>query len=418
MKDLWSKWSSWSLILRICMGLALGIGLGYELSKIDSSLATSIGTTIPFLGTLFVSALKAVAPLLVFMLVMSALAQHKEGSETNMKHIIFLYVISTLVASAVAVVASFMFPTEIILKVPEETITSPGGIGEVIKAVLLNVVDNPIKALYNGNYIGVLAGAVVLGIALRSAGDNTKEVIGDFSNAVSKVVGWIIQLAPFGIMGLVFETVYVGGLEELESYLRLILVLVGSMFFVAFITNPIIVFMNIKKNPYPLVFKCLKESGLTAFFTRSSAANIPINMKMCEDLGLDKDTYAVSIPLGATINMAGAAITINVLTLAAAYTLGIEVDIFMAMFLGVVAAVSACGASGVAGGSLLLIPLACSLFGISEDISSQVVAVGFVVGVIQDSCETALNSSTDVLLTATADYAKKIKEGKVITLLK
>ncbi len=418
MKDFWSKWSSMSLILRISFGLALGIGLGYELSQTTASFATTLGTTIPFFGTLFVSALKAVAPLLVFMLVMSALAQHKEGRETNMKHIIVLYIVSTLVASAVAVVASFMFPTEIILKVPEETITSPGGIGEVIKAVLLNVVDNPVKALYNGNFIGVLSAAVVLGIALRSSSDNTKEVISDFSNAVSKVVSGIIQLAPIGIMGLVFETVYVGGLEELESYFRLILVLVGSMFFVAFITNPIIVFVNIKSNPYPLVFKCLKESGLTAFFTRSSAANIPINMKMCEDLGLDKDTYAVSIPLGATINMAGAAITINVLTLAAAYTLGIEVDIFMAIFLGVVASVSACGASGVAGGSLLLIPLACSLFGISEEISAQVVAVGFVVGVIQDSCETALNSSTDVLLTATADFSKKIKEGKIITLIK
>ncbi len=414
MKDLWSKWSSISLILRICFGLALGIGLGYGLSTTTSTFATGLGTTIPFFGTLFVSALKAVAPLLVFMLVMSALAQHKEGSETNMKHIIALYIISTLVASAVAVLASFMFPTEIVLKVPEESITSPGGIGEVIKAVLLNVVDNPVKALYNGNFIGVLAAAVVLGIALRTANNSTKEVIEDFSKAVSKVVNWIIQLAPFGIMGLVFETVYVGGLGELESYLRLILVLVGSMFFVAFITNPIIVYVNLRRNPYPLVFRCLRESGLTAFFTRSSAANIPINMKMCEDLGLDKDTYAVSIPLGATINMAGAAITINVLTLAAAYTLGIEVDIWMSIFLGVVAAISACGASGVAGGSLLLIPLACSLFGIPEDISSQVVAVGFVVGVIQDSCETALNSSTDVLLTATADYAKKIKEGKVV----
>ncbi len=415
MKGFWSKWSSLSLILRICFGLVVGIGLGYLLSKTTGSFATTLGATIPFLGALFVSALKAVAPLLVFMLVMSALSQHREGIETNMKHIIALYIISTLVASAVAVIASFMFPTEILLKAPEE-VSAPGGIGEVIKTVLLNVVDNPIKALYHGNYIGVLAAAVVLGVALRSASDSTKVVVSDFSNAVSSVVNWIIQLAPFGIMGLVFETVYVGGLEELKSYLNLIFVLVGSMFFVAFVTNPLIVYLNIKRNPYPLVFKCLRVSGLTAFFTRSSAANIPINMKMCEDLGLDKDTYAVSIPLGATINMAGAAITINVLTLAAAYTLGIEVDIWMAMFLGVVSAISACGASGVAGGSLLLIPLACSLFGISEDISSQVVTVGLVVGVIQDSCETALNSSTDVLLTATADYAKKIKEGKVLNI--
>ncbi len=413
MKEFWSKWSSISLILRICLGLAVGIGLGLGLSATTGSFATTLGTIIPFFGILFVSALKAVAPLLVFMLVMSALSQHKEGKQTNMKHIIVLYLVSTFIASVVAVVASYMFPTELILEATEEVV-APGGIGEVLQAVLLNIVDNPIRALSTGNYIGILASAVVLGIALRKANENTKDVILDISKAVSQVVNWVIQLAPLGIMGLVFTTVYEGGLADLQSYIKLIFVLVGSMLFVALVTNPLIVFVSTKRNPYPLVLKCLRESGLTAFFTRSSAANIPINMKMCEDLGLDKDTYAVSIPLGATINMGGAAITINILTLAAAYTLGIEVDIFMAILLSVVASISACGASGVAGGSLLLIPLACSLFGIPADVSAQVVGVGFVVGVIQDSVETALNSSTDVLLTATADYTKKIKNGEFV----
>ncbi len=344
---------------------------------------------------------------------MSALAQQSEGKKTNMKHIIILYLVSTFIAALVAVVASFAFPTT--LQFAEQAKeTAHGGIVEVLQSLLLNVVSNPIVALYEANYIGILASAVLFGIALRKASDSTKAMVLDLSNAISTIVGWVIQLAPFGIMGLIFQTVSNGGLDQLQLYLRLIVILVGCMLFVALITNPLNVFINTRRNPYPLVFKCLKDSGITAFFTRSSAANIPVNMKLCEELGLDEDTYAVSIPLGATINMAGAAITINVLTLSAAYTLGIEVDILTALLLSVVASISACGVSGVAGGSLLLIPLACSLFNIDPEISAQVVGVGFIISVIQDSCETGLNSSTDVLLTATADYSKKIKEGKAV----
>ncbi len=407
MKDLFKAWSSMSLILRISIGLVVGIVLGV--------MVPTVAAPISFLGVLFVSALKAIAPLLVFLLVMSALAQQTSGKKTNMKHIIVLYLVSTFIAALVAVVASFAFPTE--LQFQEANIdAAPGGIVEVLQSLLLNVVSNPIKALYEGNYIGILSSAVLFGIALRKASDSTKNMILDFSNAISLMVKWIIELAPFGIMGLIFGTVSQGGLGQLEAYLRLVVILVGCMLFVALVTNPLIVFLNTKRNPYPLVFKCLKDSGITAFFTRSSAANIPVNMKLCEELGLDEDTYAVSIPLGATINMAGAAITINILTLAAAYTLGIEVDILTALLLSVVASISACGVSGVAGGSLLLIPVACSLFNIPPEISSQVVGVGFVISVIQDSCETGLNSSTDVLLTATADFAKKIKEGKEVNM--
>lgn len=404
MKNMWEKWSSISLIVRILVGLVIGIALGV--------IAPTTFTFISFFGSLFVGALKGVAPILVFFLVMSAIAQHKEGSQTNMKHIIVLYLVSTFIAALVAVMASFMFPTELLLVGAPETSAAPEGIAEVLQTLLLNAVDNPVKAIYNANYIGILVAAVLFGLTLKNASESTKQVLVDMSDATSKIVRWVIELAPFGIMGLVFSTVSEGGLEILLTYSRLILVLVGSMLFVAFVTNPIIVFLNTKQNPFPLVLRCLKTSGITAFFTRSSAANIPVNMKLCEDLGLDKETYAVSIPLGATINMAGAAITINILTLAAAYTLGIEVDFVTAVLLSVVSSLSACGASGVAGGSLLLIPLACSLFGISNDIAMQVVGVGFIVGVIQDSCETALNSSTDVLLTATAEYAKKRKLGE------
>ncbi len=405
MKEIFRKWSSASLILRISIGLILGIILGITVP--------TYATPVSFLGVLFVSALKAVAPLLVFLLVMFALAQQSEGKKTNMKHVLVLYLVSTFVAAFVAVVASFMFPTALQFATGAED-AAPGGIAEVLQVLLLNVVSNPIKALYEANYIGILSVAALFGIALRKASPNTKTVISDFSNAISTIVKWVIEFAPFGIMGLIFTTVSDGGLSQLGAYLRLVVVLVGCMFFVAFVTNPLIVFVNTRRNPYPLVFKCLKDSGITAFFTRSSAANIPVNMRLCKELGLDEDTYAVSIPLGATINMAGAAITISSLTLAAVYTLGIEVDIPTALLLSVVASLSACGASGVAGGSLLLIPLACSLFNIPAEISAQVVGVGFIISAIQDSCETALNSSTDVLLTATADYAKKIKEGKTV----
>ncbi len=405
MKEIFKKWSSFSLITRICIGLIVGIILGVTVP--------TYAAPVSFFGVLFVSALKAVAPLLVFLLVMFALAQQSEGKKTNMKHVLVLYLVSTFVAASVAVVASFVFPTELQFAT-EVNDVAPGGIGEVLQTLLLNLVSNPIKALYEANYIGILSAAALFGISLRKASQSTKTMIADFSNSVSTIVKWVIELAPFGIMGLIFTTVADGGLGQLQAYFKLILVLVGCMFFVVFVTNPIIVFLNTRRNPYPLVLKCLKDSGITAFFTRSSAANIPVNMKLCENLGLDKNTYTVSIPLGATINMAGAAITINVLTLAAAYTLGINVDIPTALLLSIVASISACGASGVAGGSLLLIPLACGLFNMPAEISAQVVGVGFIISVIQDSCETALNSSTDVLLTATAEYSKKIKEGKKV----
>ncbi|WP_066397962.1 serine/threonine transporter SstT [Neobacillus mesonae] len=406
MKNLLKKWNQISLVKQIIVGLILGIILALTIPE--------TAKPIVIFGSLFVGALKAVAPVLVLFLVMSAIAQHKSGHQTNMKSIIVLYLLGTFLAGLIAVIASFIFPVTLKLGAGAEDVTAPGGVAEVLKTLLLNVVDNPVKAIFNANYIGILAWAVVLGFALKNAPDTTKTMISNFSDAISKVVTWVIKLAPLGIMGLVFDSITTNGLESLKSYGDLLIVLLGCMLFVAIVVNPLIVFAATRKNPFPLVFKCLKESGITAFFTRSSAANIPVNMKLCEKLGLDKDTYSVSIPLGATINMAGAAVTISVLTLAAVHTLGIQVDIPTAIILSVLSAVCACGASGVAGGSLLLIPLAASLFGISSDVAMQVVGVGFVVGVLQDSCETALNSSTDVLFTATAEYRKRRKEGKKI----
>lgn len=401
MKKLFKKWNDINLIKRIVVGLVLGALLGVFFPSIE---------ILTLLGSLFVGALKAVAPILVFFLVISALANaHGDGS---MKTIVVLYIISTLVAALVAVVASFIFPLELTLTNVATEHASPSGIGEVLTTVVMNVVDNPVNALTSANYVGILAWAVILGIALRVASANTKMVFSNVSDAVSQVVRWVISFAPFGILGLVYTSVSTSGLEIFTQYGQLLLVLVGCMITITLITNPLIVFLNIRKNPYPLVFRCLKDSAITAFFTRSSAANIPINMELCRKLGLDKDNYSVSIPLGATINMAGAAVTIAVMTLAAANTLGIAVDIPTAVILCVLAAVSACGASGVAGGSLLLIPLACSLFNIGNDIAMQVVAIGFIIGVIQDSCETALNSSSDVLFTATAEYRTWRKEGK------
>lgn len=400
MKELFRKYNEISLIKRIIVGLAIGAVLGVFLPGLE---------LVTLLGSLFVSALKAVAPVLVFFLVISALANaHSDGS---MKTVVVLYVISTLVAALVAVAASFLFPLELTLTDAVEQ-ASPSGIGEVLTTVIMNVVDNPVHALMNANYIGILAWAAVLGIALRIASENTKGVFTSISDAVSQVVRWVISFAPFGILGLVYTAVSTNGLEIFTEYGQLLLVLVGCMLFIALITNPLIVFLSIRKNPFPLVFRCLKDSGITAFFTRSSAANIPVNMELCRKLGLNKDNYSVSIPLGATINMAGAAVTIAVMTMAAAHTLGISVDLPTAVILCVLAAVSACGASGVAGGSLLLIPLACSLFGIGNDIAMQVVAIGFIIGVIQDSCETALNSSSDVLFTATAEYRTWNKEKR------
>lgn len=405
MKNLVTRWNEISLVKRIICGLIIGIVLGLVVPQ---------ATALSLLGNLFVGALKAIAPILVLFLVMSALAKHQEGKQTNMKHIIGLYLLGTFLAGLMAVIASFLFPVTLTLTQSTSDITPPGGIGEVLNTLMMNLVANPVDALVNANYIGILAWAVLLGIALRKAPEGVKVAIESVADAISQIVRWIISCAPFGVLGLVFTTISQQGIDSLLSYGKLIVLLVGTMAFVAFVVNPIIVFIGIRKNPFPLVLKCLKDSGITAFFTRSSAANIPVNMRLCAELGLDRDTYAVSIPLGSTINMGGAAVTISILALAAAHTLGIQVDFASAVVLSVLSAVSACGASGVAGGSLLLVPLACSLFGIPNDVAMQVVGVGFIVGVIQDSCETAINSSTDVLYTAVAELSKRRKlEGSV-----
>ena len=404
MKGILEKWNSISLVKRILVGMIIGIILGTFAKE-----AQIIG----LLGELFVGALKAVAPVLVFFLVIGALAQHKDGKKNNMGSVIALYLIGTFCSALVAVVASFIFPVTINLgSVAEVDTAIPGGIGEVLKTLLLNVVSNPVGSIVDANYIGILAWAVVFGLALRKSSDKTKSLLSDISDAVTQAVRWVISFAPFGIMGLMYNSVSTSGASIFSDYGKLLALLLGCMVFVALVINPLIVFLNIKQNPYPLVFKCLKDSGITAFCTRSSAANIPVNMELCKNLGLNEDNYSVSIPLGATINMGGAAVTISVLSLAAVHTLGIKVDIPTALILSLLSAVSACGASGVAGGSLLLIPLACSLFGISNDIAMQMVGVGFIIGVIQDSCETGLNSSTDALLTATAEFKQWKKEGR------
>lgn len=410
MKKLMSKWNQMSLVKQIIIGLIIGIILAVTIPE--------QAKPIIIFGSLFVGALKAIAPILVLFLVISAISQHKSGHQTNIKSVIVLYLLGTFLAGLVAVVASFMFPVTLTLTEGVKNVTPPGGVVEVLKALLLNVVDNPVKALFNANYIGILSWGLVLGVALKNAAKSTKTMITDVSDAVTEMVRWVINFAPLGIMGLVFDAIATNGVKALLGYGQLLAVLIGCMAFVALVVNPIIVYVNIRQNPYPLVLRCLRESGITAFFTRSSAANIPVNMSLCEKLGLDKDTYSVSIPLGATINMAGAAVTITVLTLAAVNTLGIKVDIPTAFILSILAAVSACGTSGVAGGSILLVPLAASLFGIQNDIAMQVVGVGFIVGVLQDSCETALNSSTDALFTATAEFAKWRKEGKKIDINK
>lgn len=410
MKNILLKIDRVSLVKQILIGLVIGVLLAVTIPDIAAPLS--------ILGTLFVGALKAVAPVLVFVLVLSAIVSHKSGQKTNMKTIIVLYLLGTFLAGFIAVVMSFVFPVSLSLTDSAEGVAPPSGVTEVLKTLLLNVVDNPFNALVNANYIGILAWAVVLGLALKGAADTTKTLVSNLSDAVSKMVAWVIKLAPLGIMGLVIESITTNGLESLLGYGQLLALLLGCMAIVALVVNPLIVYALIRQNPYPLVFKCLRESGLTAFFTRSSAANIPVNMKLCENLGLNKDSYSVSIPLGATINMAGAAVTISVLTLAAVHTLGIEVDVWTAIILSVLSAVAACGASGVAGGSLLLIPLAASLFGIPNEIAMQVVGVGFIIGVLQDSCETALNSSTDALFTAAAEFKEWRKEGKVIKIHK
>ena len=403
MKNLLNSWNRLSLVKQIIIGLVIGIVLALVAPK---QLAP-----ITVLGDLFVGALKGVAPVLVFFLVMAAIAGHKSGEKTNMKHVLILYLVGTFLAGTLAVVASFIFPINLTLVEATTDIAPPSGISEVLMNLLKNIVSNPVSALLNANYIGILTWAILLGVAFRSAGETTKKFLADAADAVSQVVRWVIKLAPLGVMGLVFNSIATTGLKALAEYGQLILLLVGVMLIDALVINPLIVYVNTKQNPYPLVLKCLKDSGVTAFFTRSSAANIPVNMRLCEELGLDKNTYSVSIPLGATINMGGAAITISIMALAAATTMGVSVDLPTAIILCVLSAISACGASGVAGGSLLLIPLACSLFGIPNEIAMQFVGIGMIVGVIQDSCETALNSSTDVLFTATAGIVAKKKNA-------
>lgn len=382
----------------IVLQIVVGIVLGSVLAFISPELASKASV----LGTLFVKALKAIAPLLVFVLVMASIANHKKSQQTYIKPVLFLYMAGTLIASVTAVVFSFMFPSTLNLLTSNVKQVAPEGISEVLTTLVFNMVDNPVNALVQGNYIGILTWAAAIGFGLGKGSETTKNVLQNLADSVTSVVNIIIRLAPFGIFGLVANTLASTGVEALVDYSHLLLVLISAMLFIALVTNPLLVFIATRSNPYPLVFTCLKESGITAFFTRSSAANIPVNMALCERLKLNEDTYSVSIPLGATINMGGAAITITVLTLAAVNTLNIPVDFVTAVVLSLVAAVSACGSSGVAGGSLLLIPLACSLFNIPNDIAMQVVATGFILGVIQDSAETALNSSTDVLFTAAA----------------
>lgn len=405
MRKIIEKWNSIGLLLRIFIGLVIGVILGLLVPQ---------ATFISILGTIFVGALKAIAPVLVGLLVMSAIAKAGQGIGKRFRTVIILYMATTLIAAVVAVMASYIFPVSIQLFEAAEA-DPPNGLSEVLSNLFLNMVSNPIGSISSANYMGILFWAVILGLALKHiASDSTIQFITDLSDAVTKVVHWVIQCAPFGILGLVFSAISESGLAIFTDYGKLVLVLIGCMLFVSLVINPILSSILLKRNAYPLVFKCLKESGLTAFFTRSSAANIPVNMNLCDELGLEKDFYSVSIPLGATINMDGAAITITIMTFAAAHTMGVQVDFVTAVLLSVLATLGACGASGVAGGSLLLIPMACSLFGISNDVAMQVVAVGFIIGVVQDSLETALNSSGDVLFTATAEFHDRLKRGEEV----
>ena len=405
MKNIIGYYTKTPLVLRIIIGLIIGICLGLWVPS-----ASGLG----ILGTLFVGALKAIAPVLVFVLVISSLASAGQGIGKRFRTVILLYMMSTFIAAAMSVVASFLFKVQIPLTLSASEQTAPSGLGEVLSSLLSNMIVNPVTSIANGNYVGILTWSIVLGITLRASSSETKKVLSDISNAVSKAVGGIIQLAPFGIMGLIYGSVNEYGLNIFVDYGRLLLVLVGCMLAVAFVINPFIVFLLLRRNPYPLLIKCLRESGITAFFTRSSAANIPVNMALCEKLGLEKEYYSVSIPLGATINMDGAAVTITVMSLAAAFSVGADVNIFSAILLSFIATLGACGASGVAGGSLLLIPMACSLLGVNADVAMQVVSVGFIIGVIQDSVETALNSTGDVYFAATADYRDRLKRGEKI----
>jgi len=391
-----SKVKSLGLVSQIIIAIILGCLVAVTSPETAKSFA--------MLGSLFVSALKAVAPILVFVLVASSIANQKVDNDAELKPIIGLYFIGTLSAAFVAVGLSFLFPTTLTLDIVGANANPPQGLGEVLSTLAFKVVENPISAIANGNFIAVLAWGLGLGFSLKHASSHTKTTVHDFSEAISSIVRVVIRFAPIGIFGLVANTIATTGFSALAEYSHLVAILLSAMLIIALVVNPLIVFLIMKKNPYPLVFTCLRESGITAFFTRSSAANIPVNMTLCKKLNLHEDTYSVSIPLGATINMAGAAITITVLTLAAANSLNVNVDFGTAILLSIVASISACGASGVAGGSLLLIPLACGLFGINEDIAMQVVAIGFIIGVVQDSAETALNSSTDVVFSAAASH--------------
>lgn len=403
MSNALAKWQGISLILRIIIGMIIGIAF---------ALSVPGNTVLPIFGKVFVGLLKGIAPILVFVLVISALANASGNIGGRFKNVIMIYIFGTFFASVTAVMACQLFPVTMKLT-DAATDAAPDGIGQIITTIITNVVANPVNALMNGNYLSILCWAIIFGLGFKKlASKGTCDMVADLAAVVSKAVFWIIQLAPFGIMGLVFSAVSENGLEIFVDYGRLLIVLVGCMFAMALIVNPLITFFFLRRNPYPLVWKCLKISGVTAFFTRSSAANIPVNMELCKDMGLDEDFYSVSIPLGATINMEGAAITITVMAMSVAYTLGIDVDIPTAILLSVLSAVGACGASGVAGGSLLLIPMACSLFGISNDIAMQAVGVGFIIGVIQDSCETGLNSSSDALFTAIAEFYDRRKQGK------
>ena len=403
------KWNSLSLIVRICIGLVIGAVLGLLLPG---------WTWIGVLGTLFVGALKAIAPLLVFVLVASSLANAKGNNMSKFRTVIFLYLFSTLCAAIVAVLVNFAHPVTLTLTGVNaaEGYTPPGSMSEIILNLLKSIIANPVDALANANYIGILFWAIIFGLALKNASGGTKKIMEDLADGVSMVVRWVISCAPFGILGLVFEAVSTSGLEIFTTYGELVLVLVVSMLLVALVVNPLIVGITLRHNPYPLIFKCIRQSGVTAFFTRSSAANIPVNMELCKELGLDEDVYSVSIPLGSTINMDGAAAVITTFALTAAYSVGAEITLPMALLLSIVATFSACGTSGVAGGSLLLVPLGCSLFGISNDVAMQIVGVGFIVSVIQDSLETALNSSGDVIFTATAEFLDWKKQGKELPL--
>lgn len=403
MSNALAKWQGISLILRIVIGMIVGIAFALSLPG---------NTVLPIFGKVFVGLLKGIAPILVFVLVISALANASGDIGGRFKNVIMIYVFGTLFAAITAVLASTLFPVTMKLT-NAATDAAPDGIGQILTNIITNVVANPVNALMEGNYLSILCWAIIFGLGFKKlASKVTCDVVADLAAVVSKAVFWIIQLAPFGIMGLVFSAVSENGLDIFVDYGRLLLVLVGCMFAMALIVNPLITFLFLHRNPYPLVWKCLKISGVTAFFTRSSAANIPVNMELCKDMGLDEDFYSVSIPLGATINMEGAAITITIMAMSVANTLGIEVDMPTAILLSVLSAVGACGASGVAGGSLLLIPMACSLFGISNDIAMQAVGVGFIIGVVQDSCETGLNSSSDALFTAIAEFYDRRKQGK------